>query len=235
MAGYAMVEFHADADLRGAIPEPQPASHFLPDWYRRKEVRFEPGDVRSGTVKRCVPVRDAMTAGYVIPMWADVEITPAGDDVSWRSEFVRDTIATHSYVQVSGCPLAEREPYGRFPMKFVNPWIVRTPPGYSCLFQAPIGHFEDRFYVLEGVVDTDVYYNQVNFPFVWTTNESGIVERGTPLVQVIPFKRLDWEASVSYGTTDRVKNDRAVAMLKTRMQRAYQSLFWVPKRFTRRK
>jgi hypothetical protein len=42
------------------------------------------------------------------------------------------------------------------------------------------------------VVDTDTYTSLVNFPF-FATGADGVheVPRGTPLVQVIPFRRAD--------------------------------------------
>ena len=44
--------------------------------------------------------------------------------------------------------------------------------------------------MLSGVVDTDTYQSLINFPF-FATAADGVyaLERGTPLVQVIPFRR----------------------------------------------
>jgi hypothetical protein len=44
--------------------------------------------------------------------------------------------------------------------------------------------------IVAGIVDTDSYQSLINFPF-FATAEDGvyILERGTPLVQVIPFHR----------------------------------------------
>ena len=50
--------------------------------------------------------------------------------------------------------------------KFINKWLIKTPPGYSCLFVKPLNHFETRFEIISGVVDTDTYINTINFPFL---------------------------------------------------------------------
>jgi hypothetical protein len=45
---------------------------------------------------------------------------------------------------------------------------------------------------LAGVVDTDTYASEIHFPFLATAGDGlYTVERGTPLVQVIPFRRDD--------------------------------------------
>lgn len=50
--------------------------------------------------------------------------------------------------------------------KIKNPWTIITPPGYSCLFVSPLNNSDDRFTILPGIVDTDKYTLEVNFPFV---------------------------------------------------------------------
>ena len=79
-------------------------------------------------------------------------------------------------------------------MKFHNPWAIRTPPGWSCLVTAPLNRTNDVVQILAGVVDTDRYQAPVNFPFV-TIAGDGVhtLEKGTPLVQVIPFQRTELE------------------------------------------
>lgn len=50
--------------------------------------------------------------------------------------------------------------------KFTNKWLIKTPPGYSCLFIKPMNRLEPRFDIIPGVVDTDTYVNVINFPFI---------------------------------------------------------------------
>ena len=54
------------------------------------------------------------------------------------------------------------------------------------------------FQVLSGVVDTDVFAAPVNFPFFATAGDGvHVLPKGTPLVQVIPFRRADAAVSSS--------------------------------------
>ena len=61
---------------------------------------------------------------------------------------------------------------------------------------------------LSGVVDTDKYISEVNFPAVWLTDNADVtLTPGTPLVQVIPFKRFD--------------NEKAKIRVETKKEKAY--------------
>ncbi len=92
-------------------------------------------------------------------------------------------------------------------LKILNPWFIKTPPGYSCLFVPPLNNCDDRFDIIPGIVDTDDWDLEINFPFVlngdkYETLET-VIKRGTPYVQVIPFKRDSWEMKIK---TTRYKN-----------------------------
>jgi hypothetical protein len=54
----------------------------------------------------------------------------------------------------------------------------------------PLNRPNGIFEVLAGVVDTDTYRAPIHFPF-FATGKDGLytIEKGSPLVQVIPFKR----------------------------------------------
>lgn len=174
----------------GVIPAPVRAKTALPDWFRK----LPPVDTahvsptNSGlTVKRCMPFLDAMAAGWVIGLAGTVrmEISDNGKTVDCGWDFDRTLVSNHASHQVAGNP---RGPLP--PCKFHNYWTIRTPPGWSCLFVPPLNRPNGVFEVVSGVVDTDTYQSEIHFPF-FATGEDGlhVLERGTPIVQVIPFRR----------------------------------------------
>jgi hypothetical protein len=194
-----VVHFLCRPEDKGLIAEPVPAKSVLPAWFRRL-----PGIDKSQltatnnglTVKRCMPFLDALSAGWIIPIAASVrlEITEGGRTVTAGWEFDREMVSNHSAFQIAGSPY---EPHP--PMKFHNYWTIRTPKGWSCLFLPPINRPNGVIEVLSGLVDTDTYKAPVNFPFVATAPDGVYtLKKGTPLVQVIPFRRADaaLEASV---------------------------------------
>jgi len=78
------------------------------------------------------------------------------------------------------------------PVKFINHWVVKTAPGWSTLFIPLVNNSltNSHFTCLGGLVDTDKYSKEVNFPAVWhTSNFDGHLPAGTPLVVAIPIKR----------------------------------------------
>ncbi|MCQ4630226.1 hypothetical protein GB927_009280 [Shinella sp. CPCC 100929] len=174
----------------GVIPAPVRAKTALPDWFRKlpaiDETQVSP--TNSGiTVKRCMPFLDAMAAGWVIGLAASVrmEISDGGKTVDCGWDFDRTLVSNHASHQVAGNP---REPLP--PCKFHNYWTIRTPPGWSCLFVPPLNRPNGVFEIVAGVVDTDTYQSEIHFPF-FAIGEDGLhmLERGTPIVQVIPFRR----------------------------------------------
>jgi hypothetical protein len=194
------VEFKHSPDM-AYTPAVVPASRALPDWY--KEMPAHTPDAQpweSSTLKACMPFFDAMTQGYIMPLWADLHVACINDEsptFTW-AEGGKQQIESHGKNQVKGFPLVEKS-YNENAYKFLSPWIIRTPKGYSSLFIAPVNQENNEFKIVSAVVATDEYFNPINFPFVWTAPKEweGVLKQGMPLVQVIPFKRVDFEHDIS--------------------------------------
>ena len=89
------------------------------------------------------------------------------------------------------------EGFSKTPFKWSSTWYIQTPPGWSCLFTHPSGHGDLPFRTISAIVDTDVYKQEIAFPFWLLDSFEGVIEKGTPIVQVIPFKRQEWHSEVS--------------------------------------
>lgn len=184
------ITFTCEAEDLGVIAPPVPAKAYLPDWFRRLPAVDESvtGTNNTGlTIKRCMPFLDAMTTGWIIVLPATVrlEISEEGARVDAGWEFDRTLVSNHGAHQVKGNAYGHRPP-----CKFHNFWTIATPPGWSCLFVSPLNRPNGVFEVVSGVVDTDTYRSPIHFPF-FATGEDGlhVIEKGSPLVQVIPFRR----------------------------------------------
>jgi hypothetical protein len=176
----------------GVIAEPRLAKSVMPDWFRKLPPvdKSQLAPTNNGqTVKRCMPFIDAMATGWILPLAADVrlEIKDGGKTVEAGWEFDRVMVSNHGAHQVAGNP---KEP--RPPCKFHNYWSVRTMPGWSALFLPPLNRGGQIFECVSGIVDTDAYAAHIHFPF-FATAPDGLytIEKGTPLVQVIPFRRAE--------------------------------------------
>ena len=186
------------------FPHPKMSSSFVPNWYKdmpsligNKEYIGSNGNP-NGTVKKCVPFRDSMTAGYMIPLPFDVYISVKGKEVIINSSYGGDTdlILTHDIEQVFTYPFPEG--YCKMALKWNNPWLIKSKRGWSTLFVHPM-HHDLPFLTISGLVDTDKHPTPVNFPFLLKENFQGIIPKGTPIAQCIPLKREKITAYVSFG------------------------------------
>lgn len=201
---------------------PKPADKYIPEWYKKTESyiggKKEPsGDGNTtGTIKRCIPVFDAITAGYILCTPADVFVTQK-DGVPYYEWSNLGLVEFHPVVQAPEHPRVNGFPYP----KWINPWSIKTAPGYSILFVQPF-HRDSVFTILPGIVDTDTYYAEVNFPFVLNDPKfEGLIPAGTPIAQVIPIKRDSWQMSIGQVDYEKIK-----IRLSSKMFDRYKNLFW---------
>lgn len=216
--------------------KPFPAKRALPDWYKKlHSFDFEQSGsehkfptMHNETIKKCVPFLDSMTTGYIIPTPGDIHITKDenGDDFyTWRG--ITEKITWHKNWQAPSYP-KQPSGAGAFP-KFTNMFGIKTPPGYSCLFVPPF-HHDLPFEIIAGVVDTDTYHHPVNFPFVLRKDPfEGVIEAGTPMAQVIPFRREIWEHGITVGKGE--GDDQFHAIRRNVFRSVYRNHFWSRKEY----
>ena len=230
------------------VPEeyaPKPATAYVPDWYKNLES-YTSGEKKpsgdgetSATIKRCMPVFDAITGGYILTTYTDVFISQrplldpntnedTGKTTLWYEWPSYGPINWHPIEQAPNHPMRNGHKVS-YP-KWINPWSIKTPPGYSVLFVQPM-HRESVFTILPGIVDTDTYTAPVNFPFVLNdVKMEGLIPAGTPMAQVIPFKRDSWEMTMG-KLEDLETQNKVTNKLRTRFFDSYKSQFRQPKEY----
>ena len=213
------------------IERPQPAFKLVPEWYKNTESYTSGEKKPSGdggttaTIKRCMPVFDALTAGYIITSPADVFVSIRNNG-QWFEWADFGLISFHPVEQAPEHPDKKPFPYP----KWNNPWAISTPKGYSTLFVQPF-HRESVFTILPGIVDTDQYTAPVNFPFV--INDSafeGLIPKGTPIAQAIPFKRDSWTMELG-DKKDLEAQAKVSKKLQSKFFDRYKSMFWTKKEY----
>jgi len=179
------IEFHRSTLLTGDIPEPYPANRHVPEWLKAMPAASPKG----GTVKRCAPFLEAMTAGYIIPAPGNVRFTKKEGRGLAAAYDAFEFIHPHSTEDYDGSPFSDK-----MVVKFANPWIIVTEPDVACLITAPLNRYEIPFMAITGIVETGEFYKQVAQPMICTMRPGDvfILKRGEPMIQVIPFRRDDW-------------------------------------------
>jgi hypothetical protein len=203
----------------------------LPNWYKEIESYIGGEKISKGkgintpTIKRCMPVFDAITIGYLITLPADVVVS-LKDGVQSFDAANFNLVLSHIIEQAPTHPLRNEHSYP----KWINPWGIKTPKGYSCLFIQPM-HREAPFTILPGVVDTDTYTAPVNFPMIINDPKfEGLIPKGTPIAQVIPFKRDPWEIKIG-GFEEMQEQADVTTTLTTKFFDRYKSMFRAPKEY----
>ena len=190
-------------------PKPFPAVKKLPQWFLDMDPYSEvsnpkfPTDGKlhfrdrtaNATFKKCTPLLDGLSAGYIVPLFADVMVEQENgfSEIYWKT--------FHNVFQLHGSSSREMPApvgYDQRVYKYLNCWIPQTPKGYSCLIISPLGYNDLPFKAIPAVVDTDSSTLELAFPMWIKSGFEGIVEKGTPMIQIIPFKRDDWESTFDY-------------------------------------
>lgn len=224
-----------------AFEPPVKASKALPEWV--KKLQNESEDFT--TAKRCLPLVEASSEGYVWKSHSDIEFVvkenekkqiyldlnfPNKNNLFPISEHVR-IVDQHSPQQVyvkGDSPEETEKLHGGVCFKQVyklnNLFVIETPKGYSCRFKSLSNSFNIPLQIFEGVVETDHFYQTVNFPFRYLgppVPHKYLIKKGTPLVQIIPFKREKWTSSV--GRVNIKKSRKQIVALQTKIKDAYRN------------
>jgi hypothetical protein len=187
--------------------KPTPAKNCLPDWWKtmtQYDITEENPygknfDHRTKTFKKCMPLIDMLTSGYMIMLNADIQVDN-GKDISWR---VRENVISFEKF-ASAKSITRPEGFNENLIRYYSGFIGRTPKGYSSMITHPFGYQDLPFRTLSGVVDTDSSVMPIEPLFWMRENFNGVIRRGTPIAQIIPFKRENWK--VEY---EEYQNDEA--------------------------
>ena len=224
------------------VPEeykPVPASRIIPDWYKNLESyiggekRPDGNAMTTATAKRCMPIFDAITGGYIISTHTDLWVSqrPDGPENKISPYYEWANFGAISFHPKSQLPEHPNDTGHEFAYpKWNNTWAIQTPPGYSCLFISPL-HRETPIIALPAIVDTDNYNAPVNFPFVLRDPKmDGLIPAGTPIMQVIPFKRDEFQMEIG-DSEDFKKQMATTTKLRTLFFDSYKRQYRQPKEY----
>jgi len=151
------ITFRCPPELETILPRPIPAVLGLPDWFKALPQKAFSETLRDDlfTMKKCPPVIDAMTFGFLMPLACDLKVE--NGEFTWQrdlpagiAKYSRSPIDFHDGCQVAGTPFFDED---RFIIKFNNFWTIELPPGYSLLVTHPINRDDLPFSTLSGLVD----------------------------------------------------------------------------------
>jgi hypothetical protein len=196
------IEFWLKYDyLKEIVDFPVPASTMIPKWYKDvprfvnsdKPMISDEGAVNTG-VKTCAPFLDALTFGYIVKLHCDVMVEEINGEnrITWASKQSplsgRPKSAADQLPKVPG--------YGPFTQAWELQTGFKTPKGYSVLITQPFNRQDLNTFITTGIIDCDDYLGPGGIPFAIREGFTGIIKEGTPIAQMIPFKRDSWKSTV---------------------------------------
>ena len=194
------IQFYNSIDVHNHVPV-VPAKTLVPEWYKQvqQNTSLHPGGPTIPTIKQCPPVTDMLTSGYIISCPVDVTLYPKEEPANYKginAQTHPDYMPSQHHWKMCPVDIKGKEHW----TKLKHGWTVRTPEGYSCLLMQPFYFFNKDITLFPAVVDTDKHDIPVEFPGYLHSNNKTIIKQGTPLMQVIPFKRDEWQMEMLENT-----------------------------------
>lgn len=222
------------------LTAPIPAVKNVPEWYRSL-AKFDKSndDITLGVknnigadgamvaTKMCMPFFDALTGGYHYVLEDDVYVDMDEDGrpiLSWNGDVM----------MIDKRPTIELPiPDNCHPIHYgwrMN-WYYETPPGYSVLITHPMNRYDLPFYTMSGIVESDIWGLPVFTAFFLKRNFIGVIPKGTPIFQIIPFKRESWELQEANTEEDLDKHEFRAENRRSRLYGYYKQTAWRRKFF----
>jgi hypothetical protein len=211
-----------------------PAKSSIPEWYKNIP-RWKDNKVASAetgihqSVKMCVPLLESLSSGYMITLPYDlyVENKDGSPFLIWSNAIPqppgwREQIANENLV-----------PTGHYAFEYL--WNLslsfRVPTGYSMLVTHPLNRHDLPFTTLSGIIDGGFTVSpHGSFPFYIKSGFEGVIEQGTPIMQIIPFKQTPWELKNVEGLGEIGASDGLRSQLK--FSGWYKKNFWTRKDYS---
>lgn len=233
-----LVKFYPlSKEIEMIVPPPKPASSYIPDWYKKVpkfendkfkvDVLPDGSTIANTTMKSCIPFLDSLTTGYIQETWCDILIEKDNDQLYFKYSGAPGIMDIRK--NLSSKNMIDDKFY---PMEFIwaQPWTPRLPLGWSMLYTHPANRNDLPFESLTGIIDNDTFYSERkgNYPFFIKKDFEGLIPAGTPMFQMIPFKRENWTSRIESYTDE-------FHWLSQKVSRyfydGYKKIFWVKKTF----
>jgi hypothetical protein len=219
---------------------PVPAVTMVPEWYKSLTLYGSSNDIKNlnpvnhvgtdGTLvdtKKCMPMFDALTAGYYYLLEDDLHVSLNDDGfpiLTWKGDVM--LIDKRPTLQIPVPSNCHQLHFG-----FRMNWFYRTPPGHSVLVTHPMNRYDLPFYTLSGMVDSDIWGLPVFFSFFLKRDFIGTIPKGTPIMQFIPFKRDEWEIEIKNDKESIEEEEFKAEQRRTMVTGYYKEDVWQKKEY----
>lgn len=197
---------------------PQPTIKTLPEWYKKfpKYLKNINGDEeKHSTVKNCMPFFDAMSSGYSMTTPCDIEFYIENNipKVKIYEEKYINFVGTRHPMEHFFHPIESYQDHFHWDPN----WALSLEDGYSALYLNPLNRYDLPFITTSGIIDNDKMNVKGLIPFFLKKGfEKVFLPKGTPFVQIIPFRREDWDSNSIMLSDDEIKVNMDFSLKKYR-------------------
>lgn len=180
---------------------PEPSIKNIPEWFLKTDRYAKdsngnnyigPDGGKIPTWKACPAIYDILGTGYMLKTPCDIEFIETGDGLLAKIH----NVIHYNFIQYRQPMPGFKNPPGYRESHFAwySDWAPLVPDGYSVLYSQPFNRFDLPFLNTSGIVDNDKVSIPGTMPFFIREGWSGTLPAGTPFMQLLPFKRDDWES-----------------------------------------
>ena len=177
---------------------PRESYKLKPSWwknapYDHSQSNYQP---QSNLIRRCPGFADLFESGYILPMWADTTIYFNKLTKQWKATCGQEP----SPFKINCFDPKSFTDNGKFYLNGINataifqfhsPWVINAPKNVS-MFQMPLYYDHSKgFGVMPGTFDADITDQSKIEVGYFTNDEEIFIKKGTPLIQYIPYKKID--------------------------------------------
>lgn len=231
--------------INNVAKSPSPANRANAEWWKNMEKYYHDASgqliyphKKAATIRSCPAISDSVNFGYIVYSPVDIYIDAEREDViSWQTPDIDLSILDdqdnstfinfHNRDQFREHTIPKG--FHQTVMKINTLWGIKTDPGYSVWITHPINRNDLPLKVYDAVIDTDVFPLYFPYSFLVKDGFKGVIKAGTPLIQVIPFRREDFSISISEKNKEEIYNNLNQSL--SRFTNSYKKLFWKRKNF----
>ena len=228
-----------DEYVEAAQSPPVSASQCMPEWYKKLPRYINNSDkpIKSlgmKDLKTCVPFRDAMITGYMLLLPCDIEVCIAADgdvNIFWNPSLPIKVVEKRGPLIEENQGFGMPHPIGTIPIMFA--WSAffgfETNKSDSVLVTHPLNRNDLPFITTSGIIDSGYFTKAGNIPFFLKEGFEGVIPKGTPIAQIIPFKRENWIKR--YSKSDKKGYELFITFRDTYLEGFYSKFMRQPRSY----
>lgn len=186
-----------------------PAKKLIPSWFKKLPNMVEYYN-NHGTIKTCPGIVNYLRSGFILRSWLDtiIETTDSYIKFSYPNGEAPPNYLSTMDAMTFNKDVKEYKEYSHpVVIKWDLGWYCQAPKGYNLMFAPTQYHPNLNFTTAMGITDTRIE-ESLNSPAAWHPTEQFVfIPAGTPVLQVIPFKREEYDYDVVCAKEKDIKRE----------------------------